>query len=71
MVLTFENNLQLPNFRGQAWASIGKSSSCIGHSAEMVKLKNKRWGPFNDSSTLFIGHHVPERHIKYSTHYFN
>ena len=63
MVLTCENNLQLPNFRGQAWASIGKSSSCIGHSAEMVKLKNKRWGPFNDSSTLFIGHHVPERHI--------
>lgn len=53
-VLTCENNLQLPNFRGQACASIGKSSSCMGHSAEMVKLKNTRWGPLSDSLTLAI-----------------
>ena len=34
-------HLQLPNFRGQAWASIGKSSSCIGHSAAMVNLEKE------------------------------
>ena len=73
-VLTWENNLQLPNFRGQAWASIGKSSSCIGHSAEMVKLKNKTRGPFNDSLTLgylLDSYHVSESHMKSFTHYFN
>jgi hypothetical protein len=32
---------QLPNFSGQAWASIGKSSSCIGHSAAMVNLEKE------------------------------
>lgn len=36
-----ENHLQLPNLRGQAWASMGKSSSCIGHSADMVSLERK------------------------------
>lgn len=39
-VLIPEDNLQLPNFNGQACASMGKSSSCMGHSAEMVNL----WG---------------------------
>lgn len=33
---------QLPNLRGQAWASIGKSSSCMGHSADIVSLKAER-----------------------------
>lgn len=32
-------HLQLPNFRGQAWASIGKSSRCMGHSALTVSLE--------------------------------
>lgn len=32
---------QLPNLRGQAWASIGKSSSCMGHSADIVSLKEE------------------------------
>lgn len=32
-------DLQLPNFRGQACASIGKSSRCMGHSAWMVNLR--------------------------------
>lgn len=31
-------HLQLPNFRGHAWASIGKSSRCMGHSALTVSL---------------------------------
>ena len=31
---------QLPNFKGHAWASIGKSSSCMGHSAAMVNLEH-------------------------------
>lgn len=29
---------QLPNFSGQAWASMGKSSRCMGHSALTVSL---------------------------------
>lgn len=33
---------QLPNFSGQAWASIGKSSKCIGHSARTVSLEAGR-----------------------------
>lgn len=32
-VVTIWTDLQLPNFRGQACASIGKSSRCMGHSA--------------------------------------
>lgn len=32
-------HLQLPNFRGQAWASMGKSSRCMGHSARTVSLE--------------------------------
>lgn len=32
-------DLQLPNFSGQACASIGKSSRCMGHSAWMVNLR--------------------------------
>lgn len=43
-------NLQLPNLRGQAWASMGKSSSCMGHSAEMVSLKEEAQHP--DSETV-------------------
>lgn len=31
-------SLQLPNFRGQEWKSMGKSSRCIGHSACTVNL---------------------------------
>lgn len=31
-------DLQLPNFRGQACVSMGKSSKCMGHSAWMVSL---------------------------------
>lgn len=43
LVLIPEENLQLPNFNGQACASMGKSSSCMGHSAEMVNLwKSKK-----------------------------
>lgn len=37
-------HLQLPNLRGHAWASIGKSSKCIGHSALTVSLRHKREG---------------------------
>lgn len=40
--LRCKSNLQLPNFRGQAWASMGKSSSCMGHSAEIVRLERKK-----------------------------
>lgn len=36
---SFRFDLQLPNFRGQACASIGKSSRCMGHSAWMVNLR--------------------------------
>lgn len=36
---------QLPNLRGQAWASIGKSSSCMGHSADIVSLKEEVMRP--------------------------
>lgn len=35
-------DLQLPNLRGQAWESMGKSSRCIGHSAWMVNLRRER-----------------------------
>lgn len=35
-------HLQLPNFSGQAWASIGKSSRCMGHSARTVSLERFR-----------------------------
>lgn len=35
-------HLQLPNLSGQAWASIGKSSRCMGHSARTVSLKPSR-----------------------------
>ncbi len=38
-VVTIWSDLQLPNFRGQACASIGKSSRCMGHSAWMVNLR--------------------------------
>lgn len=38
--VTFD--LQLPNLRGQAWESMGKSSRCIGHSAWMVNLRRER-----------------------------
>lgn len=46
--LRCKSNLQLPNFRGQAWASMGKSSSCMGHSAEIVRLERKK----RDGSTV-------------------
>lgn len=36
--VTIWTDLQLPNFRGHACASIGKSSRCMGHSAWMVNL---------------------------------
>lgn len=35
----YRGHLQLPNFSGQAWASIGKSSRCMGHSALTVSLE--------------------------------
>lgn len=38
VVVTIWCDLQLPNFKGQACASIGKSSRCMGHSAWMVNL---------------------------------
>lgn len=37
-MLLFEIYLQLPNLRGQAWPSMGKSISLIGQSAVMVSL---------------------------------
>lgn len=36
------DHLQLPNFRGHEWASMGKSSRCIGHSALTVSLETFR-----------------------------
>lgn len=33
------DHLQLPNFRGHEWASMGKSSRCMGHSALTVSLE--------------------------------
>jgi hypothetical protein len=36
-----EKYIQLPNFRGQACTSMGKSSKCIGHSACIVNLKQR------------------------------
>lgn len=41
VALSGGSDLQLPNFRGHAWASMGKSSSCMGHSAEMVRLQGR------------------------------
>lgn len=41
IVLKKIKHLQLPNFNGQAWASMGKSSSCMGHSADMVNLTGR------------------------------
>lgn len=38
----YGEHLQLPNFSGQAWASMGKSSRCIGHSAWIVNLCGQR-----------------------------
>lgn len=35
----YRGHLQLPNLSGQAWASIGKSSRCMGHSALTVSLE--------------------------------
>lgn len=35
-------DLQLPNLRGQACESMGKSSRCMGHSAWMVNLRTER-----------------------------
>lgn len=40
---------QLPNLSGQAWASIGKSSSCMGHSADIVSLKEEVMHPKSES----------------------
>lgn len=37
-VCEYRGHLQLPNFRGHAWASMGKSSRCMGHSALTVSL---------------------------------
>lgn len=34
-----QSHLQLPNLSGQAWASMGKSSRCMGHSALTVSLQ--------------------------------
>lgn len=39
LVCEYRGHLQLPNFSGQAWASIGKSSRCMGHSALTVSLE--------------------------------
>lgn len=39
MIYTFD--LQLPNLRGQACESMGKSSRCMGHSAWMVNLRTE------------------------------
>lgn len=50
LVLVTEENLQLPNFNGQACASMGKSSSCMGHSAEMVNL----WGSKKKTCIFFF-----------------
>lgn len=36
------DHLQLPNFRGHEWASMGKSSRCMGHSALTVSLETFR-----------------------------
>lgn len=41
--------LQLPNLRGQAWASMGKSSSCMGHSAEIVSLKEEAEDQYSEN----------------------
>lgn len=49
-VLIPKENLQLPNFNGQACASMGKSSSCMGHSAEMVNL----WGSKKKTHHFFF-----------------
>lgn len=45
-VCEYRSHLQLPNFNGHAWASIGKSSRCMGHSALTVSLERFRqtWG---------------------------
>lgn len=40
--------LQLPNFRGQACTSMGKSSRCMGHSAWMVSLQDRAQGLLRD-----------------------
>lgn len=51
--VTFDS--QLPNLRGQACESMGKSSRCMGHSAWMVNLRTEQSG-FSITQGCFCRH---------------
>ena len=45
---------QLPNFRGQAWPSMGKSTSFMGHCAMMVNLEQHITCLLYNNCTFYI-----------------
>lgn len=65
LTLREEENLQLPNFSGQEWPSIGKSTSFIGHSALIVNLYIKTQTHISSHATMHYS-----TTIKYMTTHF-